>query len=113
MATAADVRAFYGGPPPYSMRAYVALLGGAPVALGGIAYRSDTLYAFMELKDEIRPYKVTIGKFARRLVDIFGAGLPGMTIAQPDEPTSARLLEWLGFEHVGSCDDGEVYRWRN
>lgn len=112
MASAADVSAFYDGAPPYTMRAYVALLDDVPVALGGIAYRSGVLYAFMELKDEMRPYKVSIGKFARRLVEIFGPGVPGMTIAEPSEPASKRLLEWLGFEHVALCGDGEVYRWR-
>ncbi len=111
MATAGDVRAFYGGPPPYTMRAYVALLDGVPVALGGIAYRSGLLYAFMELKDQMRPYKVSIGKFAKRLVAIFG-GVPGMTVAEPGEPTAGRLLEWLGFEYVAACCDGEVYQWR-
>lgn len=112
MATADHVRAFYGGPSPYSMRACVALLDDVPVAIGGIAYRSGILYAFMELKDEMRPYKFSIGKFARRLVGIFG-GVPGMTIASPDEPTAPRLLEWLGFDYVGSCGDGEVYQWLN
>lgn len=112
LATAADVRAFYDEPMPYSMRAYVALLDGKPVALGGITYRQGLLYAFMELKDEIRPYRFSIGRFARRLAEIFGPGLPGMAIADPDEPTAGRLLEWLGFEHVVSTDDGEVYRWQ-
>ena len=112
MASAADVRAFYDGPSPHTVRAYVAFLDGVPVALGGIAYRSGVLYAFMELKDDIRPYKVSIVKFARCLVEIFGAGVPGMTIAEPSEPASKRLLEWLGFEHVALCGDGEVYQWR-
>ncbi len=111
MATAADVREFYDGPCPHSMRACVALLDGRPVALGGIAYREGLLYAFMELKDEMRPYRLSIGKFARRLTEIFGRGVPGITIAEPSEPTAPRLLEWLGFEFVATCDDGEVYRW--
>ena len=112
MATAADVRAFYGEPSPYSLRACVALLDGKPVALGGYAYRAGLLYAFLELKEEMRTRRVSIARFTRRLVEIFDRGMPGMAIAAPDEPTADRFLRWVGFEYVGACDDGEVYRWR-
>ena len=109
-ATAADVRAFYGGPSPYTMRAYVVLLDVVPVALGGVTYRCGVLCAFSEMKEEFRPYKVSIMKFARKIREIFG-GSPGMAVANPREPGSGRLLRWLGFEYVASCDQGEVYKW--
>lgn len=111
MATAADVRAFYGGPAPFTLRAYVALLDGKPVALGGISYRDGLVLAFMEIKDEMRPYKFSIGKFAAKLPELFGQGVPGMAIADPNEPTADRLLRWLGFKFIASCDDGEIYEW--
>ena len=116
-ATEADVRAFYDGPPLYRVDACVALLDRVPVALGGIAYHPDApgaLYAFMELKDAIRPYRFSIGKFARRLADTFGgAELPGIAVAAPSEANAGRLLQWLGFEHVASSSEGEVYQWQH
>lgn len=111
MATPQDAHEFYGGEPPYTMRAMVVTLGGAVMAIGGVAYRDGLLYAFMQIKDELRPYKVTIARFARRLTEVFG-GNQGFTIAEPGEPMAEKLLQWLGFEHIGGCRDGEVYRWR-
>ena len=110
MATATDVRAFYDGPSPYTMRAYVVLLDGVPVALGGVMYRRGVLCAFSEMKEEFRPYKVSIVKFARKIGEIFN-GTPGMAVASRREPGSGRLLRWLGFEHIASCEEGEVYQW--
>lgn len=116
-ATDADVRAFYDGPPLYRVDACVALLDSLPVALGGIAYHPDapgSVYAFMEVRDAMRPYRFSIGKFARRLAETFGGSeLPGIAVAAPGEPAAGRLLRWLGFEHVTFCSAGEVYQWRN
>ena len=48
------------------------------------------------------------------LADTFGgAELPGIAVAAPDEPNSARLLRWLGFEHVTSSSEGEIYQWQH
>lgn len=110
LATAADVEAFYGRAPEHTMRGYVVMLGNRPVALGGIVYRFGALCAFSEMKDELRPYKVSIVRFARKIGEILN-GVPGMAVASPSEPGSERLLRRLGFEHVGSSNEGEVYRW--
>lgn len=111
VATPADIREYYGAPLPYSVRALVLAVDGKVVGVGGIAYREGLKYAFMELKDEVRPRRVTIGRFAKALVETFGGRGPGMTIAEPDEPMSDKLLMWLGFEYVGPVPQGEVYQW--
>ncbi len=104
------MEAFYGHPPEHTIRGYVVMLDGLPVALGGITYRCGVLCAFLEIKDQFRPYKVSIVRFARKIGEIFN-GLPGMAIANLGEPGSNKLLRRLGFEHVGTSDEGEVYRW--
>lgn len=111
LATAADVEAFYGHPMAHTMRGYVVMLDGKPVALGGIVYRFGVLCAFSEMKDQFRPYKVSIVKFARKMGELLNEA-PGLAVANPREPGSERLLRRLGFEHVGSSSEGEVYRWQ-
>ena len=107
----ADVEAFYGHPIEHTMRGYVVMLDDKPVALGGIIYHSGMLCAFSEIKEEFRPYKVSIVRFARKIEGLFN-GLPGVAVASPREPGAEKLLRRLGFEHVGSSDEGEVYRWQ-
>ncbi len=109
-ASKADVEAYYGHPLEHTMRGYVVMLDGKPVALGGIIYRFGMLCAFSEMKEEFRPYKVSIVKFSRKIEGLFN-GVPGVAVANPREPGSERLLRRLGFKHVGSCDEGEVYHW--
>ncbi len=108
-ATAAVVRDFYGHDPVHTMRAYVALLDGQPVALGGVTYNLGIPCAFADIRDEFRPYKVSIMKFARKIHDIIGDG-PCMALASPDIAGSKRLIEWLGFEFVVTTQYGDVYK---
>lgn len=110
LATKADVEAFYGHSLEFTMRGYVVLLDGRPVALGGVTYHPGVLCAFAAMRDEMRPYKVSIMRFARKIEGLFGAG-PGMAIADPDVPNSRRLIEWLGFEHVATSETREVFKW--
>ena len=109
-AVAADVREFYGHSPKYTMRAYMAFLDGKPVALGGITYNLGMPCAFAEIRDEFRPYKVSIMKFAGKIHDLIGNG-PCMALASPKIAGSNRLIEWLGFEFVVTTQYGDVYKW--
>lgn len=102
--------AYYGQPPKHTMRGYAVLLNGRPVAVGGLTYRCGVLCAFSEMTDEFRSYRLSIARFARRVGSLFG-GAPGVAVANPEEPTAARFLEWLGFEHAATSKEGEVYRW--
>lgn len=109
-ATRADYREFYGEDPVNTMRAYVAELDGKVVGIGGTMCVQDSVYVFSDMKDELRPFKVSIFKFAKK-VDELLSGLPGVCIANPNEPNSERLLRSLGFEWVSSTESGEVYKW--
>lgn len=108
--TLADATAYFGQPPSHSMRGYAVMLDGRPVGLGGITYRCGVLCAFCEIGDELRPYKLSIARFARRIADLLG-DRPGMAVADPREPGSERSLRWLGFEHMATSKEGEVYKW--
>ena len=108
--TMAHATEFFGHKPVHTMRGYAVVLDGKPVALGGIHYQCGVLCAFLEIKDELRPYKTTIARMALKIRDVFD-GKEGMAVASPNEPTADRFLKWIGFEHIGSCADGEVYKW--
>ncbi len=109
-ATRADVEAFRGYPNPYSMRGYVVKLDGKPVAIGGINYDDGFLALFSEMSDEMRPFKVSIVKFALEGLKLIGRA-PCLAVADPDEPMSGRLLEFLGFVYVGTTEQGRVFKW--
>jgi len=109
-ATRDDYRAFYGNLPQSTMRAYVATIDDRVVGIGGVLFEHGTKIVFSDMKDEFRPYKVSIMKFARKVEDVMGSS-PGVAVMSSSEPGAARLLDWLGFDHVGQNDVGEIYRW--
>ena len=92
------------------MRAYVATIDDRVVGIGGVLFMHGTKVVFSDMKDEFRSYKVSIMKFARKVEDVMGAS-PGVAVMSQTEPGAARLLDWLGFDHVGQNDFGEIYRW--
>lgn len=111
-ASAADLEAFYGHPPPYSMKAWVAVLDDQPIAVAGVAYvRGMPPRMFSDLKPSMRAYRKAIVKGARRMLGAM-EGITALTVADPSETGSRRLLERLGFEFVGHGHTGPVYRWR-
>jgi len=92
------------------MRAYVATIDDRVVGIGGVLFMHGTKVVFSDMKDEFRSYKVSIMKFARKVEDVMGVS-PGVAVMSQTEPGAARLLDWLGFDHVGQNDLGEIYRW--
>jgi len=113
-ATAADLIAFYGRPPPASVRALVAILDGRPVGVGGLKYEGGAdgetlLVAFSDLRPELRAYPVAIMRAARRVVASM-QGRPAIALADPAEPGAPAFLARLGFVHAASTAAGEIYR---
>ena len=99
-ATAEDVLRWYGGPPPFSMRAAVAEVDGQLVAIGGIGLAGDHLQLFSSVALAGRAHVVTLA----RLAHLVRGMIAGPVIALQDcaEPTSARLLEWCGLANRGN-----------
>jgi hypothetical protein len=110
-ATADDLARFYGSPPERTMRALVAVLDGEPIAVAGIAYQrpGQPPYLFSDLKPEMRRHRKAIVKGARQMLrDLARPGL----VAIAGEPTAPRLLARLGFRHVTTTSQGEIYEYR-
>jgi hypothetical protein len=97
-ATAEDLHGWYGGPPPMTMRAVVVEDAGSVVGICGLCRAPDHVQVFSHIKDELRGHWVPMARAAamvRRMID-------GPVLAMQDcaEPTSGRLLQWLGLREI-------------
>lgn len=118
-ATQSDVREYYEGDPPISMRAWVAVLDGkvvgiAGVAYGGLARVQDRPEAFSQFKPELEPYLTSapIRRAIRRVVKMIRETRPGpVAIASRKHPGAPALLARLGAQRIGSHELGEVFQW--
>lgn len=109
--TAKDLNEFYGGPPIYSMRALVAELDGKVIAVAGTYRAKDQMYAFSEMKDEMRRRKRDILRMAKLVLPMLDRHRQLIAHASKTEKSSARFLEWLGFEYVAPAEHGDIYLW--
>jgi hypothetical protein len=98
-ATAEDLYAWYGGPPPMTMRAAVAEVDGRIVAVGGVGRAIDHRQLFFEVADVARPRKLLLGRLAVKVRGMIDG--PVIAIQDENEPTAARLIEWAGMSHRG------------
>ena len=111
-ATADDLAAFYGEAPKQSMRAYVAVLDGEPIAVAGVAYdvraQSGRVKLFSEMKPEMRHHRKAIIRGARIMLENLGAR--GMVaVANPEEKHSRKLLSRLGFIPGAMTPQGQTF----
>lgn len=110
-ATRADVVAFL-GECRSSVEAYVALVDGKPVGLGGLLFDRGRVFAFSDLSDAVRKYPKTIHKAALAVMRVARDGGHRYVFATRDanEPTAMRWLARLGFRPVDS--DARLMLWR-
>jgi hypothetical protein len=113
-ATQKDAEAFYGKKPIKSMRAYVAVLDGEPIGIGGVFRDSDAFVAFSEMKPEMRKYPKDIVRGYRMIFDIIKKYNVVYAIANKQENNARKLITKLGFKltEVNSAGE-EVYIWHN
>jgi N-acetylglutamate synthase-like GNAT family acetyltransferase len=109
-ATAKDIAACLDIRP--TMRAWVAEnADGKIIAFGGYFLLAGRWYIFLELDDEMRAYKMTLMRTAKRIMA--AARQQGIrylyAMADPEETKSRQWLESLGFR---SCGAG-LMRWQN
>lgn len=111
-ATRADIEAFSDLPDKPTIRALVAEMDGRIIAIAGAARAQGRWYAFADLPEEVRPYKMTIMRNARRFVDELRRQGVRFLYAQPDpnEPKAIAWLTSLGFE-PDPRSGGILYRW--
>lgn len=111
-ATQADIEAFSPLPGKPSLRALCMELDGRIIALGGLAWSQGRWFAFADLPQEARRYKMHILKAAKRLLaDARRDGIR-FIYAEMDhnERRAAAWLKSLGF-HIDPRS-GTLYRWR-
>ncbi len=99
-ATEKDLREWFDGAIPTSMRAVVVEKDGRLLGIGGIARNEDHLQAFSRVTNELRPHKVTLGRLAVKVRALMEGLGPLWAVCDPTEPTSPNLLAWCGFEHM-------------
>lgn len=105
-ATAADIRAYYGAPLPYTVSAVVLIKAGHPVGIIGLATVTGRRILFSEYTPELGEDR---GSFAVRRAVIqmarraMASKLPVFSVKEPDSDVLSRL----GFEHHA----GDVYKW--
>ena len=47
-----------------------------------------------------------------KMIETYYQDVPLYAIANEDEPTAPGLLEHMGFSHLVSSSEGEVFQWR-
>lgn len=101
------------GSCPHTMKAFVGVLDGKPIAIGGLSYQRGRVVAFCNLSDDMRKRPVALHKAARAVMRAALDSGHRYIFAErdPDEPTAARWLERLGFRPVDS--DGMVHLWQH
>jgi FMN phosphatase YigB (HAD superfamily) len=101
-ATAGDMEAYYGHRNKQTAWVWAGLVDGEVVGIGGWSYVAGDPIAFLDLKDEARPYKVTIWRGIKRvLAEAQSRGVRLIAIRDEDELSSTRLLTRAGFRERG------------
>lgn len=98
-ATREDIDAFSSMRDKPTVIAWCGELDGKIIALGGLYFSHGRWFAFCDLKEEARRYKVHLARTAIRIMaDAKANGIRFIyTESQLDEPTSKRWLASLGF----------------
>lgn len=118
-ATVADLREYYGGDPPATLKAFAALLDGKVmgvmgIAYGGLARARPAPEAFSESRPEFAPYRQSMAvlRGIKSLQAMIERTRPRpIAVADRRYPQSEELLRRLGAVRIGRCEQGEVYQW--
>ena len=111
-ATQKDAEEFYGKSPMYSMRAYVSVIGGKVVGIGGVCRQEGHMVAFSEMRPEMREHKKDIIRGYRKIFEIIQGYNTVFAVANPNEKHAKKLITRLGFVLTEINREGEeVYRW--
>jgi hypothetical protein len=99
-ATRADIESYAGRPSAQTIRAVVGDLDGRIIGIGGMYLQSGRWYAFADLPEEARKYKVHIIRAAVRfLADARRSGVRIVyAVRDEGETGSLKWLTSLGFE---------------
>ena len=112
-ATREDITAFSSLKDIPTVKAWCFDLDGRVIALGGLSLTKGRWFAFLDLTDEARAYKMTLMRTAKRMMaEAERMGIRYVyTEADLDEPRSTEWLRRLGFEIDPRSE--YLYRWKN
>lgn len=92
-----------------TVRGIAAILDGKLVAVAGLWFSRGNVIAFCALKDEARPYKLTIHKTALAIInDAKTRHKRIIAICDGNEKSSASWLSRLGFRQ----EEGDLWAWQ-
>lgn len=105
-----DFEAFYGRRLPYTAWAWVAEQDGEVIGIAGYYVRDGWVQAFADMDDAMRMWPGTIMREAKKFMARLKS--PAACIASPAEKNAAGFLEHLGWRHIGTSAEGDVYAWQ-
>lgn len=110
-ATPIDIRVFY-PEETCSFRAWVVELDGELQGVIGVALSLPTACMFSTFHEPLRPWlkHPTVLRLIKKAeAAVKASRVPVVALAEPKERTAPKILERLGFKHVGCGDAGEIY----
>ena len=109
--TREDVIEMCGGTFPDNIWGITAEEDGEVVGIAGIHYTNPRM-CFSNIKQSLKKSPRTIVRMAHAVREVMGKSeVPVYAIADKNEPTAPKFLEHVGFEHLMTSSDGEIYRW--
>jgi len=103
-ATMADVEEFYPNFKP-TFQAWVVVIDGKVLGIGGVYYSKETLVAFEKHKPELEEHRFTMARCAKKIIEIID-DRPCVALVGETHPNSGALLERCGFRHI----ERNIYR---
>lgn len=100
-ATDNDLKKWFPEGPPVPIKTLVLDHEGELLAIGGVAKWPEFYEAFSKVEPMARELpggRMALGRWAARVANLIES-TPGevLAIADPEEPTAASLLAWVGF----------------
>jgi hypothetical protein len=107
-----DVIEMCGGTFPDNIWALSVEHDGELLGIAGIHY-SNPRMCFGNIKPALKNYPREIVKLAKAVIGkVAQSDVPVYAIAQPEESTAPGFLEHMGFVHILSGREGEIYKWQ-
>jgi len=108
-ATPELLSSYYGSPPARSQRAVAVVKDGSVIGVGGVYADGDRQVMFSDMTDELRRDKRALIMGMRAVMKLAARrALPVVAEADAEIEGSEKLLEHMGFEHIGQ----RIYAWR-
>lgn len=109
IATPEDIHRWFGGPPPVSLRAIVVEIDGKLEGICGVQSVRGGVTCFSTLSVKCRQHKRAVVLGVRLLRKVLRDYQYVIAYATKDEPTADAFIRHVGFRHLGSSIEGEVY----